>query len=98
MSGGTFDYKQYEIDRIAEEIDTYVRNNGKLVKNDYGSDWTYNLTPETVQEFKRAVVVLRQAFVYAHRIDWLMAGDDGEETFHERLAHDLAKLQDDGDT
>jgi len=34
----------------------------------------------------------------AHRIDWLMAGDDGEDTFHERLANDLAKLQEDGDT
>ena len=93
MSGGTFDYKQYEIDRIAEEIDTYVRNNGKEVNDEYGPSWTYNLTPETIDEFKEAVKFLRIAFVYAHRIDWLMAGDDGEDTFHERLKHDLEKLE-----
>jgi hypothetical protein len=32
---------------------------------------------------------LNQALIYAQRIDWLVSGDDGEDTFHARLAEDL---------
>ena len=47
---------------------------------------------ETLQEFRRAIDVLKRASVYAHRIDWLISGDDGEETFHKRLKKDFDKL------
>ena len=33
------------------------------------------------------------AQVYAHRIDWLVSGDDGEDSFHRRLKSDIAELQ-----
>lgn len=36
---------------------------------------------------------MKQAEVYAQRIDWLLSGDDGEESFHERLKEDLDKLK-----
>jgi hypothetical protein len=38
------------------------------------------------------LIVLRKAAVYAQRVDWLLSGDDGEETFLERLKKDLDKL------
>jgi len=38
------------------------------------------------------LAILRQAHVYAQRIDWLVSGDDGEDSFHRRLKHDLEKL------
>jgi hypothetical protein len=41
---------------------------------------------------KEAVNVLRVAQIYAHRIDWLFSGDDGEESFLKRLDEDLEKL------
>lgn len=47
---------------------------------------------ETIKEFKNAIRTLRMAQVYAQRVDWLICGDDGEESFHERLAEDLAKI------
>lgn len=47
---------------------------------------------ETIKEFKNAIRTLRMAQVYAQRADWLICGDDGEESFHERLAEDLAKI------
>ena len=50
------------------------------------------LRPETKREFQRGYVLLRLAEVYAQRIDWLQSGDDGEDTFHERLAEDLEAL------
>lgn len=53
----------------------------------------YGFREETIEEFKKGVALLRQAYVYAQRIDWLMSGDDGEETFHERLKEDLKELE-----
>jgi len=83
MSGGHFDYQQYNIERIAEDVETLVENN---------DDKEYPYSRRTINEFKRAIPMLREAYVYAQRIDWLVSGDDSEETFHKRLQADLMKL------
>jgi len=44
---------------------------------------------EVIEEFKKAVKYLNIAYVYAQRIDWLVSGDDGEESFLKRLEKDL---------
>ena len=95
MSGGHFDYSQHFINDIADEIEEEISNNKK--KGDWISDERWEekgkqqFSDETIKEFKKAVKVLRKAYVYAHRIDWLLSGDDGEETFRERLKEDLEK-------
>lgn len=81
MSGGHFNYDQYRIDSIAESIESYIYDN---------NDDRY--TPETLDKFREAVVLLRKASVYAQRIDWLLSGDDSEESFHKRLDNDLRRL------
>ena len=48
---------------------------------------------ETIAEFKNAIEVLKKARIYINRIDYLIAGDDGEESFHKRLNDELKKLQ-----
>ena len=48
---------------------------------------------ETIAEFKKAVHILKQAEIYAQRIDWLLSGDDGEDSFHIRLKSDLENLK-----
>ena len=48
---------------------------------------------ETIKEFRKGVDILKKAQVYAHRIDWLMSGDDGEDSFHKRLEEDLKGLE-----
>lgn len=59
-----------------------------------GSEIYYqDYEPETIEEFRKAIKVLREAAVYAQRIDWLLSGDDGEETFHKRLKEELGKLK-----
>jgi hypothetical protein len=45
-----------------------------------------------IEEFKNAVKYLKIAQVYAQRVDWLVSGDDGEETFMKRLDEDLNDL------
>lgn len=47
MSGGAFEYKQYKIQNLIENL------------------------------------------IYTKRLDWFISGDDGEETFYERLKEDL---------
>lgn len=93
MSGGYFNYNQHFINDIADEVEEEIRNNKK--KGDWISDERWEekgkqqFSDETIKEFKKAVKILRKAYVYAHRIDWFLSGDDGEENFHERLKEEL---------
>ena len=92
MSGGYFNYSQYHIGNIAEEIEQLVRNNNDLTKDQYGDTIGRNYSDKTIHEFKVAISLLKVAQVYAQRIDWLLSEDDGEDTFHKRLLSDLEKL------
>ena len=44
---------------------------------------------EIIEEFKKGLTYLKIACVYAQRIDWLVSGDDGEDSFHSRLKKEL---------
>lgn len=50
-------------------------------------------TKETIEEFKKGLEYLKVASIYAHRIDWFLSGDDGEESFHKRLKEKLNNLK-----
>lgn len=80
MSGGHFEYQQYKIEEIANSIEQALERN------------EYEYSKKTLEEFKTAVKVLGVAYIYARRIDWLLSGDDGEDTFHERLKEELNDL------
>lgn len=92
MSGGHFNYSQYNIQQIADEVEQIILDNNKTEKNQYGDTIGYNFSPETIEEFKRGLLILRQAYVYAQRIDWLVSCDDGEDSFHSRLKDGLDGL------
>lgn len=89
MSGGHFDFKQYEIGRIADEVEQLIYNNNK--PDELG--FCNNFSEETLDHFRQGIKLLKAAEVYAQRIDWLVSGDDGENTFHERLIDDLNRLE-----
>lgn len=93
MSGGHFDYNQYKIGYIADEVETLIENNDSDEKNEWGDIIGHHYKPETIDEFKKALKALRVAQVYAQRIDWLVSCDDGEDSFHRRLKKDLEALQ-----
>jgi hypothetical protein len=92
MSGGHFQYKQWEIGNIADEVEQLILTNDSEELNQWGDRKGYHYSPETIEEFKKGLVLLRQAYVYAQRIDWLVSGDDGEDSFHNRLKFELEKL------
>jgi len=104
MSGGHFEYDQYKIGYIADEIQAKLNNMGKEIPKDEimaSPDW-YEQYPEekffttypeeVVKEFKNAIRNLRIAEIYAHRVDWFLSGDDDEEDFIKRLKEDLNGL------
>ena len=99
MSGGFFDYNQYRVGYIANEIEQLIIKNGKPKRKDDRYSWedeniTYsNYSSKEIQKFQEALLALRIAEVYAHRVDWLVSGDDGEETFHFRLENDLKEVK-----
>lgn len=77
MSGGHFGYQQFNIQNIADDVEQLIESNDG------------NYSEETIVEFKRGLELLRKAQVYVQRIDWLVSGDDGEETFHKRLKDEI---------
>ncbi len=89
MSGGTFDYYQHRIRDIYETIESYIELQGK--KDEWG-DEHQTFEPEVLKQLQDAIECLKKAYVYAHRVDWFLAGDDGEESFIERLKSDLSKV------
>jgi len=89
MSGGHFNYSYATINYIADEIQVLIDTNNTL--DEYGYSRGYSA--ETINEFKSAIALLRKSAIYAQRIDWLVSGDDGEETFHERLKKDLEEIK-----
>ena len=82
MSGGHFDYKDMQIRYIADEIERVIQED----------DGNFPLSPEVIKRFKEAVVTLRRASIMMHRIDWLLSGDDGEETFIRNWDKELKEL------
>ena len=73
------------------------------IKNDWHDEEWYKMYPgdlcfykypdEVIEEFKNGVNILRKAAIYVHRIDYLLSGDDGNESFIERLKNELSRLE-----
>lgn len=105
MSGGRFDYKQWHIENIADQIEQEVIMSGKPIPR---SRWDYSERQEFLEtkrqpmnyafpdpilrRMEEAVYALRRAAIYAQRTDYLISGDDGEDSFESRLQKELSKL------
>ena len=92
MSGGYFDYEQYKIGRIADQVEHLIEANDDTTPNEWGETRGRGFPPEVIAEFRKGLHYLLVAAVYAQRIDWLVSGDDGEDDFLDRLRKDLSKL------
>jgi hypothetical protein len=89
MSGGTFNYNQYRIEEIANEIGYYI---GHQTGDDIDDSEKYS--EEVILEMVKGYFIMRAAYIYAQRIDWLIACDDGEENFLKRLKNEKLKVFD----
>ena len=69
------------------------RDNDEWYKK-YPEDLNHHkLRDEILEEFKNAYEILRKAEIYTQRVDWYLAGDDGEDSFLEQLKSDLELLK-----
>jgi len=91
MSGGHFNYKQHHLLDMVDDIGNAILNNDSKEKDEWGYSIGRHYSPETIAEFEKAVKALKLAYVYAQRIDWLLSGDDGEDSFHKRLQAQLGE-------
>jgi hypothetical protein len=80
MSGGFFYYYDSGLSEQIEKLSQELH----YAKNKY--------SPETLNELQNCINYIRLAQTYMHRVDWFLSGDDGEDSFHERLAKDLKEL------
>jgi len=88
MSGGAFEYRDRYIHDFIEEIERNIKNNGIEDETGYSS----NYSKKVLEKFTNAIELLKISVIYLHRIDWLLSGDDSNETFLERLDDDLDKF------
>lgn len=114
MSGGHFDYNQWRISEIADQLEDYIYGHSideediedyiedhwleeeekeYIRKNKHTIPNRYEFSKKTIKEFKKGLSILRKAYVYAQRIDWLLSADDGEDSFHSRLKEELDNLK-----
>lgn len=80
MSGGAFKYIQHNWDlkNSIDAIDNAIKERG--------------YSHEVIFHLSEAKGVIEKAMVYLERVDFLLSGDDGEESFLERLKTDLSIL------
>lgn len=102
MSGGYFGYKQNAINEFAEALQEYILKCDMKMQKTWGYEdengntilYRYEESEEVLNEFRKGLKILRQAYVYAQRIDWLLSDDDSDESFLKRLKRELEALND----
>lgn len=92
MSGGYFDYKQYVLNDISDGLEQELK---KINKNE--SYATKNEDEIDVLLLKSNILhtieLLKTARIHVQRLDWLFSGDDGLETYLDRVDEDLKDLR-----
>ena len=94
--------------QIIGPIERLIKNNGREKTKEelkeeswHGDDWYekypedkfyYKYPDDIIAQFKYAIHYLKMAQIYTQRIDWLVSGDDGEDSFRVRLKEDLGQL------
>lgn len=95
MSGGHFDYNQHRIEDIKEGFERIISRLEKPIENRecYDEESSLSEYVDDKEKFKNqlelGIIILKLAKIYTQRVDWFICGDDGEDTFYERLDEDL---------
>lgn len=77
MSGGYFEYNQHHIIDILEKVN-------ELHISDF--EETDSKLEDDIEHLRD---LLEECYTRTQRLDWLLSGDDGLETYHERLTKEL---------
>lgn len=90
MSGGYFEYNQYKLEVMAEEIESLIENNNNPHANTYGEfSEAHNYDSEIIEKFKETAYNLRRTKEMVQAVDWLLSADNGEQSFKEGWAKEV---------
>ena len=87
MSGGHFDYQQFIIGSLADQLEQDIKYNdipsNSIAADDYDELYGFQLKPETLIFLKKVVVQMRQLGNVLNEYDYLVSGDTLEKDFLE---------------
>lgn len=83
MSGGYFDYRQQRITDLIQELEAISFEDTEFLEN----------KEDFLRVVDTCITHLRLGYIMLHRIDYLLSGDDGEDSFYRRLLEDLNKVK-----
>lgn len=75
MSGGAFNYDQRIIENLADQIENLAFN----------PDISHRVRTQMID----TINCLREASIRVNRLDYLLSGDDGEDTFFQKMGEEL---------
>ncbi len=78
MSGGHFQYQQFRLNDLADEVDAYILRCTSDETDEYGYKPT--MSPEALDCLRLCRDTLIKAGDMLHSVDWCICGDTCEET------------------
>jgi len=81
MSGGHFDYAYHIVENFCEILKRNIRDNKKKDESGYAPEYS----EEVINELKKILASTKKTAELMYHTEWLMSGDDGEETFLENI-------------
>ena len=93
MSGGTLETSPWMLRSLAEELENFVNNQWAFRLKDREPDlnkeeYNYEFELRTLDKIAEAAKAIYKAAQMAERVDYLLSGDDSENTFHLRWEED----------
>ena len=85
MSGGFFDYKEFHIQYIADELEAAIASQKIMLRDNVPGHYS----KEMIEEMERVLKRLKEDYVLIHHLDYLLDGDIDENDYFERVKKDL---------
>lgn len=97
MSGGHFEYREYSLKSIIEDLKDIIDKNKKEIpeKELLGGAELYEAYPDeklyynyndkTIRYIKKTIKCLKKSYKMTRHIDYLICGDYSEDTFLEKI-------------
>lgn len=92
MSGGHFNYVQWRLTEVSQEIEDRIENNGSERRDDWNDLLYDDLSSESLTRFKLASRLTQLAQKAITKVDWLLSGDDNEESFQQRWDKEIGSI------
>ena len=95
MSGGYFEYQQFRLHDMVQSINELIARNDDKSVDLWGNPCGAQYSPQTLDKFKHATHMAKITEAMLTRVDWLVSGDDDEDSFHRRWDEELGKVKED---